>query len=153
MNLFHGKFDDPMGEATGAAAIFGTTGGVMEAALRTAQDVLTGKDLKEIEKSTLILPNYFSTDKKVLDDWCSKENIILKANYEASNDTIMKKMILNDIGIGFTNKENLKDIKDKIIIIKEFNSTEEGIATLDKTKSNKATKELIKKIKQHYKQK
>lgn len=43
------QFDDPMGEATGAAAIFGTTGGVMEAALRTAQDVLTGKDLKEID--------------------------------------------------------------------------------------------------------
>ena len=42
------KFDDPMGEATGAAAIFGTTGGVMEAALRTAQDTLTGEDLKEI---------------------------------------------------------------------------------------------------------
>ena len=42
------EFDDPMGEATGAAAIFGTTGGVMEAALRTAQDLLTGKDLDEI---------------------------------------------------------------------------------------------------------
>ncbi len=43
------QFDDPMGEATGAGAIFGTTGGVMEAALRTAADVLEGKDLKEIE--------------------------------------------------------------------------------------------------------
>jgi len=42
------EFDNPMGEATGAAAIFGTTGGVMEAALRTAQDTLTGKDLEEI---------------------------------------------------------------------------------------------------------
>ena len=42
------EFDSPMGEATGAAAIFGTTGGVMEAALRTAQDTLTGKDLEEI---------------------------------------------------------------------------------------------------------
>ena len=42
------EFDDPMGEATGAGAIFGTTGGVMEAALRTAQDLLTGKDLEEI---------------------------------------------------------------------------------------------------------
>ncbi len=42
-------FDNPMGEATGAAAIFGTTGGVMEAALRTAQDILTGKDLEKIE--------------------------------------------------------------------------------------------------------
>ena len=43
------KFDSPMGEATGAAAIFGTTGGVMEAALRTAQDTLTGKDLDKID--------------------------------------------------------------------------------------------------------
>ena len=42
-------FDSPMGESTGAAAIFGTTGGVMEAALRTAQDTLTGKDLPKIE--------------------------------------------------------------------------------------------------------
>ena len=43
------EFDLPLGEATGAGAIFGTTGGVMEAALRTAQDTLTGKDLKEID--------------------------------------------------------------------------------------------------------
>lgn len=42
------NFDSPMGEATGAAAIFGTTGGVMEAALRTAQDSLTGEDLEKI---------------------------------------------------------------------------------------------------------
>ena len=41
-------FDNPMGEATGAGAIFGTTGGVMEAALRTAQDKLTGKELDKI---------------------------------------------------------------------------------------------------------
>lgn len=43
------KFDNPMGEATGAGAIFGVTGGVMEAALRTAQDTLTGKDLPKID--------------------------------------------------------------------------------------------------------
>ena len=43
------QFDDPMGEATGAGAIFGTTGGVMEAALRTAQDILSGKDLEKID--------------------------------------------------------------------------------------------------------
>ena len=47
-DLSDSDFDNPMGEATGAAAIFGTTGGVMEAALRTAQDLLTGKDLEEI---------------------------------------------------------------------------------------------------------
>lgn len=43
------EFDAPMGEATGAAAIFGTTGGVMEAALRTAQDTLIGKNLEKID--------------------------------------------------------------------------------------------------------
>ena len=43
------EFDNPMGEATGAGAIFGVTGGVMEAALRTAQDILTGEDLQKID--------------------------------------------------------------------------------------------------------
>ena len=38
------EFDTPLGVDTGAAVIFGATGGVMEAALRTANDVLTGKD-------------------------------------------------------------------------------------------------------------
>ncbi len=38
------EFDTPLGTDTGAAVIFGATGGVMEAALRTANDVLTGKD-------------------------------------------------------------------------------------------------------------
>ncbi len=43
------EFDNPMGEDTGAAVIFGATGGVMEAALRTANDVLTGKSNTDIE--------------------------------------------------------------------------------------------------------
>ena len=43
------EFDNPMGPASGAAAIFGVTGGVMEAALRTAADVLEGKDLGKID--------------------------------------------------------------------------------------------------------
>ena len=42
-------FDDPMGEASGAGAIFGTTGGVMEAAIRTAVDTLEGKNIDQIE--------------------------------------------------------------------------------------------------------
>ena len=42
------KFDDPMGEATGAGVIFGTTGGVMEAALRTAYETITGTELKKL---------------------------------------------------------------------------------------------------------
>ena len=43
------EFDDPMGEATGAGAIFGTTGGVMEAALRTAYETITGKEIPRLE--------------------------------------------------------------------------------------------------------
>lgn len=42
------KFDEPMGEATGAGAIFGVTGGVMEAALRTAYETITKENLEEI---------------------------------------------------------------------------------------------------------
>ena len=42
-------FDDPLGEGTGAAVIFGATGGVMEAALRTAVEKLTGEELKELD--------------------------------------------------------------------------------------------------------
>lgn len=43
------KFDFPLGEASGAGDIFGHTGGVMEAALRTTADLLTKKDLKQID--------------------------------------------------------------------------------------------------------
>ena len=41
--------DAPLGQGTGAAVIFGTTGGVMEAALRTAAEVITGKELESPE--------------------------------------------------------------------------------------------------------
>ena len=43
------EFDDPMGQDTGAAVIFGATGGVMEAALRTANDWLTGTSNDAVE--------------------------------------------------------------------------------------------------------
>jgi iron-only hydrogenase group A len=48
-NLEDSNFDQLMGESTGAGAIFGTTGGVMEAALRTAYEKITGKELEEID--------------------------------------------------------------------------------------------------------
>jgi iron only hydrogenase large subunit-like protein len=43
------EFDDPLGKSTGAATIFGTTGGVMEAALRTVYEVVTGRSLPSLE--------------------------------------------------------------------------------------------------------
>ena len=48
-NLPDTDFDSPMGESTGAAAIFGITGGVMEAALRTVYEVYTGKTLPHLD--------------------------------------------------------------------------------------------------------
>ena len=42
------EFDNPLGASTGAGVIFGATGGVMEAALRTAYEVLTGNALEDV---------------------------------------------------------------------------------------------------------
>ena len=52
-NLPDEEFDSPLGEDTGAAVIFGATGGVMEAALRTANDWLTGKDNTDIDSTAV----------------------------------------------------------------------------------------------------
>lgn len=46
-------FDDPLGESTGAAVIFGATGGVIEAAARTAYELFTGKKLEKIDFTEL----------------------------------------------------------------------------------------------------
>jgi len=44
-HLEEGKFDNPMGLSSGAADIFGATGGVMEAAIRTVYEIITGREL------------------------------------------------------------------------------------------------------------
>lgn len=49
VNLPDGHFDSPLGDATGAGTIFGTTGGVTEAVLRTTYEHFTGKTLPRIE--------------------------------------------------------------------------------------------------------
>jgi len=48
-SLEDGYYDDPLGQYSGAATIFGATGGVMEAALRTAYEVATGKTLENLD--------------------------------------------------------------------------------------------------------
>lgn len=52
-NLPEGNFDKIMGESTGASVIFGTTGGVIEAAVRTAYEWLTGETLKNVDFTAL----------------------------------------------------------------------------------------------------
>lgn len=49
VGLPDGEYDNPLGEYTGAAVIFGATGGVMEAALRTAVEKISGKELESLE--------------------------------------------------------------------------------------------------------
>lgn len=48
LNLSDADFDDPLGESTGAGVIFGNTGGVIEAACRTAYELYTGKKLEKV---------------------------------------------------------------------------------------------------------
>ena len=47
------NYDSIMGKSTGAGVIFGATGGVMEAALRSVADWLAGKDLKKIDYKSI----------------------------------------------------------------------------------------------------
>jgi NADH-quinone oxidoreductase subunit G/[NiFe] hydrogenase diaphorase moiety small subunit len=55
-NLPTSDFDDPVGEASGAGLIFGASGGVMEAALRTAVEIVTGIKTEDIFKDLDITP-------------------------------------------------------------------------------------------------
>jgi NADH-quinone oxidoreductase subunit G len=49
LNLEESEYDELLGVSSGAADIFGTTGGVMEAALRTATELITGQELEKID--------------------------------------------------------------------------------------------------------
>lgn len=49
VTLPDGQFDSPMGESTGAGVIFGASGGVLEAALRTAYEWITGQTLEKVD--------------------------------------------------------------------------------------------------------
>ncbi|PSC71155.1 ferredoxin [Micractinium conductrix] len=52
-SLLEAPFDHPLGESTGAAVIFGNTGGVMEAALRTAYELAVGQPLPKLEVAAI----------------------------------------------------------------------------------------------------
>ena len=84
-------FDSPMGEATGAGAIFGTTGGVMEAALRAAYEMITGEELKNVEFEAV-----------------RGEKGIKKAEIEIGNEKI-KVAVAHGLGNA---KKVMEDIKD-----------------------------------------
>lgn len=83
------EFDAPLGKSTGAADIFGTTGGVMEATLRTAYENLTGKFLEKVEFKEV----------RAVEGLREKEVIIgdLKLNVAVANGIVNAKTILNKV--------------------------------------------------------
>nr|HPJ36651.1 NADH-dependent [FeFe] hydrogenase, group A6 [Spirochaetota bacterium] len=95
------KFDSIMGESTGAAVIFGATGGVMEAALRTAYEIVTGR---EVPFTNLNIEPVRGLDgiksasvkiEKVKAEWSFLEGAELKvaiANGLANADKLMKEV-------------------------------------------------------------
>lgn len=80
-DLPEGEFDNPLGESTGAAAIFGTSGGVMEAAVRTAYNKLTGKNLEKLE----------------LEDFRGMNNI-KESSIKINDDITVNVAVVNGIG-------------------------------------------------------
>jgi len=101
-------FDDPLGVSTGAGTIFGVTGGVMEAALRTVYEVVTGSDVP-FDKLNIIPVRGFSylrrveiPIKKTVGEWKFLEGAVLKlmvGHTIASARKIMEMLIngeLND---------------------------------------------------------
>ena len=92
------------------------------------------KDIYDLVNHKLILPKESSSRRKILLNYCEKKNLEFNASFSVSNSTITKKLVLNNVGIGFASEENLKDIKKDIVIIKE-----------------EATIEFLKKIKEFYK--
>lgn len=102
-------FDEPFGDASGAGLIFGATGGVMEAALRTVYEIVTGRQvpfenlaitpcrgMEGVRQASVIL-------KDVKDDWKFLEGIELKfmiAHGTANAKKVMDALVggkLNDI--------------------------------------------------------
>lgn len=96
-NLENEKFDNPLGEASGAGAIFGTTGGVMEAALRTIYELKTGDRLGDyvktrgkdgIKEFSLNLPNKILKGVVVSGTGNARKVLNMVKNNEAEYDFI-----------------------------------------------------------------
>jgi len=55
-NMAKSEFDDPFGEETGSGVIFGATGGVMESAIRTVYDLVTGEKIEDLFEKANVIP-------------------------------------------------------------------------------------------------
>ena len=81
-------FDNPLGEASGAGVIFGATGGVMEAALRTAVETLEGKPLDNLEFAAVRGTD--SVKEAALNVAGLEVKVAVVSGMEAANDLLLK---------------------------------------------------------------
>ena len=105
------------------------------------------------ENCKIIIPKS-SALKQHLEAYCEKNNIVIKPNYEIEDTEVIDNMVLNGCGILFSNieyEEELLKRKD-VKIIKEFQIGEDNkcIATLKKNMCNKATLELVRRIRENF---
>jgi len=91
------EFDNPFGNSTGAAAIFGVTGGVMEAALRTAADVVSGKDLPNLNYEQ-VRGLQGIKDCQVNLSPCNNENNGVSLNVAVCHQMSNVKQLISEIG-------------------------------------------------------
>ena len=105
------------------------------------------KNIEELAKHKLILPRKVSNRYRIFEMAFDKYIPDIEASFEVGSSSIVKKLVLNDVGIGFCEIESITSIMDEIIIIKEirFDEDTQAIATLKPEAQNKVTKEFIKK--------
>jgi len=110
------------------------------------------KNLKTIENCKYIVPKTYSSKSKILNEYRKQNAIDIYPNYEVSSTSIMKQLVLQNVGIGFAKIEALEDSRENIKIIKEIptDKFEEGIAIRKRNMCNRATVELVEKIQAYY---
>ena len=113
------------------------------------------KNLKDLENHKLILPKSPNVKERI-EQHAKEHNVKFDVSYEVANAIIIKTLILNDLGVGYSNIENIREMLDsgEAIIIENIESQNENdiqcIATLKKNMCSKATIELVNRIKSKF---
>ncbi|MBQ9279899.1 MAG: LysR family transcriptional regulator [Clostridia bacterium] len=107
------------------------------------------KKIEDIQDCKLILPSKVSSRYKIFEEALKQYDCDFEASFEVASSMVVKKLVLNHVGIGFCESESIDDIKGAIKIIKDFQFDEDsqGIAILHKNSQSKATREFLKLIK------
>ena len=107
----------------------------------------------DFEKCKIIIPKSVAL-KQHLEKYCNEKSISIKPNYELEDAEMIDNMVLNGCGILFSNVEYEEELlkRDDVQIIEKFEIGEDNkcIATLKRKMCNKATLELVKRIKENF---